>query len=141
MLQRRQLQEPRSILYVEVILIRIEDRSILILLQREPEQFTMHLAKRHHKGKTLAVCLWKNGAFQEDNVFRITKSAGLKNARWTFREYAKLTLVMSLSPLARDKPKLKYSGSSIESGYSLTDKRSNSTSHSFQVKPSLRNGG
>jgi aminoglycoside phosphotransferase (APT) family kinase protein len=56
-------------------------------LQREPEQLAMHLAKKHRKGKTLAACLWKNGAFNvcyrvkyEDSTNVIVRFAALGRA-------------------------------------------------------------
>lgn len=42
---------------------RIFELWLHTFLQREPEHLSMHLAKKHRHGKTLAACLWKNDAF------------------------------------------------------------------------------
>ncbi|OBT42289.1 hypothetical protein VE00_06370 [Pseudogymnoascus sp. WSF 3629] len=61
------------------------------LLQREPEQLAMRLAKKHYEGKTVAACVWKNGAFNvcyrvkyEDNTNVIVRFAAL--GRSVFRQ-------------------------------------------------------
>lgn len=61
------------------------------LLQREPEQLAMRLAKKHYEGKTIAACVWNNGAFNgcyrvkyEDNTNVIVRFAAL--GRSVFRQ-------------------------------------------------------
>ncbi|MCJ1256921.1 hypothetical protein MMC24_004746 [Lignoscripta atroalba] len=68
-----------------------QDRSFTLwvqsLLRRSPEQLAMALAKEHRGGKTLAACLWKNGAFNvcyrvkyEDGFHAIVRFAALGRA-------------------------------------------------------------
>ncbi|KAL3420264.1 phosphotransferase [Phlyctema vagabunda] len=72
-----------------------QDRTFTLwvqaLLRRSPEQLAMQLAKNHREGKTLASCLWKNGAFNvcyrvkyEDGLNIIVRFAAL--GRTIFRQ-------------------------------------------------------